>query len=122
MNAYNKNIERINLLQTFMGGDNEDVPLHDEALNDMTFVVEQCKEFNIPQPEIFPWAGGNGVQAEWEYAWYLEIDSCSEGISVLFVKGKDYGNAISCRLYDIKDAFMMAKAFINTIVDINGNT
>ena len=121
MDDYNKNLERIEYLKTFMGGDNEDVPLHDRALDDMRFIIEKCKEFNIPQPEIFPWSGGNGIQAEWEYDWYLEIDSCDKGISILFVKCKDYDNAISCRLYNIKDAFMMAKTFITNIADTNSN-
>ena len=104
-----------------MGGDNEDVPLDDKAFDDMLYIVDQCKELKLPQPEIFPWSGGNGIQAEWEYDWYLEIDSYNKGISVLFVKGKDYDNAISCKLYDIEDAFMMVKTFINNVVDINGS-
>jgi len=120
MDDYNKNLEYIESLKTFMGGNNEDVPLHGVTLDDMKHIVERCREFNLPQPEIFPWVGGNGVQAEWEYDWYLEIDSCDKGISVLFVKGKDYDNAISCRLYDIEDAFMMVKTFINNVVDIKG--
>lgn len=120
MDDYTKNLKCIEYLKTFMGGDNEDIPLFDGVLDDMRFIVEHCKKFNIPQPEIFPWAGGDGVQAEWEYDWYLEIDSHNKGISILFVKGKDYDNAISCKLYDIEDAFMMVKTFINNVVDIDG--
>ena len=118
---YNDNIERIELLQTFMGGDNEDVPLHDGVLNDMKFIIEQCKKFNLPQPEIFPWAGGDGVQAECEYNYYLEIDSSSNGIAVFFLKENYYDDAITIFFDDIEDAFNLVKHFLKHIVDLNGS-
>lgn len=121
MKDYRENIERIEQLKTFMGGDNEDVPVFPQAIEHMKYIVEQCKINSLPQPGIYPWAGGNGVQAEWEYDWYLEIDSDEKGVSILFVKGKEYDNAIQCKPYDIKDAFCLVKEFINHIVDINGS-
>lgn len=120
MDDYNKNLERLELLKTFKGGDNEDVPLHSFALDDMKYIIEKCKEHNLPQPEIFPWAGGNGIQAEWEYDWYLEIDSSSHGVSILFVKEKYYNDAISITV-SLEAAFKLAKAFLNHIVDLNGS-
>ena len=116
-----ENLKRIEELKTFMGGDNEDVPVFPKAIEDMKYIIKQCDRYSLPQPEIFPWTGGNGVQAEWEYDWYLEIDSCDEGVSILFVKGREYDDAISCNLYDIEDAFKMIKTFINYVVDVNGN-
>ena len=94
-----ENLKRIEKLKTFMGGDNEDVPVCQESIEHMEYIIEQCAKYSLPQPEIFPWYGGNGIQAEWEYDWYLEIDSCSQGISVLVVKGTDYNNCINCSLY-----------------------
>lgn len=120
MDEYNKNLELLEWLKTFKGGDNEDVPLHFTAIDDMKYIVEKCKEHKLPQPEIFPWAGGNGVQAEWEYDWYLEIDSSSHGVSILFVKEKYYDDAISITV-NLETAFKLAKAFLNHIVDLNGN-
>lgn len=119
MNEYEKNLERLELLRTFKGGNNDDIPLHDCAIKDMRYIVEQCKNFNLPQPEIFPWAGGNGIQAEWEYDWYLEIDSSRSGVSVLFVKEKHYNDAISIRV-SLKEAFELAKTFLNHVVNLNG--
>ena len=116
---YIENLERIELLETFMGGDNEDVPLHKGVLDDMIYVIEQCKKFNLPQPEIFPWAGGDGVQAEWEYDWYLEIDSSSNGIAVFFLKGNDYENTINIFVDDIENAFDSVKCFLLNVVDMN---
>ena len=120
INKYNKNLECIEALKVFKGGDNEDVPINYKSIEDMKFIVQACKENGIPQPEIFPWAGGDGVQAEWEYDWYLEIDSCHKSVSILFVKGKDYDNAISTRVADIKTAFLFVKEFLNHVVDIKG--
>lgn len=120
LDQYTKNLATINILKTFMGGDDENIPLHDNALSDMRFLVDACKDFNLPQPEIFPWAGGNGIQAEWEYDWYLEIDSSKKGISVLCIKGKDYDNAISIGMTNIETAFLLVKGFINNIVDVEG--
>lgn len=119
MDDYNKNLERIESFRTFMGGDCEDVPICSKALEDMKFIVEKCNEFHVPQPEIFPWAGGEGIQAEWEYDWYLEIDSGKESIAILFVKGEDYRNAVSTHIDHIKDAFLLVKEFLNHVVDMN---
>ena len=116
-----KNHSRIGMLKAYMGGDNENVPLHNKALEDMVFIVEQCKKLNLPQPEIFPWAGGNGVQAEWKYDWYLEIDSSSNGVSILFVKSKNYENAINTNVKDIENAFLLVKEFLNNVVDLDGS-
>lgn len=120
MSEYKKNLERLELLKTFKGGDNENVPLHPTAIDDMKYIVEKCNESNLPQPEIFPWAGGNGIQAEWEYDWYLEIDSCNIGNSVFFVKGKHYDNAISIRV-KLEEAFNLVKTFLNHVVDLDGS-
>lgn len=114
-----KNLKRIEELKTFMGGDNEDVTIFPKAIEHMKYIVEQCEKYSLPQPDIFPWAGGNGVQAEWEYDWYLEVDSCDKGVSVFILKGKDYDNSISFNLYDIEDAFHMIKMFIRNVVDMN---
>lgn len=115
-----ENLKRIEELKSFMGGDHEDNPIYPKALDDMKYIVEQCNIHKLPQPEIFPWSGGNGVQAEWEYDWHLEINSSSNNVSVLFVKGKDYKNAISTHLSDINNAFLLVKEFINHVIDKNG--
>ena len=120
INKYNKNLERIEALKTFMGGDNADVPINCKSIEDMRFIVQACKECGIPQPDVFPWAGGDGVQAEWEYDWYLEIDSWHKSISILFVKGKDYDNAISTNVSNIKTAFLLVREFLNYVVDMKG--
>ena len=104
-----------------MGGDNEDVPVFPQAIEHMKYIVEQCKINSLPQPGIYPWAGGNGVQAEWEYDWYLEIDSSDKGISILFVKGGDYDNSIQCKFWDIQSVFQLLKEFINHVLNIGGS-
>lgn len=120
MNEYEKNLERLELLKAFKGGDNEDIPLHCLAIRDMKYIVEQCKKNNLPQPEIFPWSGGHGIQAEWEYDWYLEIDSEFDKLSAFFVEGNDYDNAISINDINLGDAFNLVKVFLNYVVDLNG--
>lgn len=119
-NKYNNNLKLIEELKVFNGGDNDDVPVHGQSLNDMKFIIEQCKKLNIPQPDIYPWIGGDGVQAEWEYDWYLEIDSCDKGVSILFVKGKDYDNTISTKVSSVKDSLLLVKEFLTHVVNLKG--
>ena len=114
-----ENLKRIETLKTFMGGNNEDQPIFPKAIEDMKYIVEQCEAHSIPQPEIFPWSGGDGAQAEWEYDWYLEIASNSKGVDILLVKGIDYKNSISTHIDTIQDAFLLIKEFLNHVVDKN---
>ena len=112
-----KNKNRVLELKSFMGGDNEDTPIYEKAIEDMISIVELCYAYGVYQPEIFPWAGGDGIQAQWEYDWYFEINSSSKGISVLIVKDDEYSESINCEFEDITSAFFLAKLFMNKIVD-----
>lgn len=97
-------------IRTYMGGDNDDVPVSEIAIEHLIYLIDQCKEYNLPLPEIFPWYGGDGVQAEWEYEdWYIEIDSSSKGISGLFLKEDDVSQY---NFENIKDAFQFVKVFL----------
>lgn len=120
MNEYEKNLKRLESLKTFKGGDYENIPLHPTALDEMRYIIEKCKENNLPQPEIFPWAGGNGIQAEWSYDWYLEIDSSRGGVSIFFAKERYYDDAISIKI-SLEEAFKLVKTFLNHVVDLDGN-
>lgn len=114
-----ESLKRIEKLKSFMGEDDRNINVFTKSIEDMVYIIEQCNKHSIPQPEIFPLADGNGVQAEWQYDWYLEVDSCDGGVSILFMKGEDYDNAIDCNLYSIEDAFKMIKTFITYVVDVN---
>ena len=115
------NLKRIDDLENnFMGGENEDTPINPTAYEHMRYIVNQCDQSGIPQPGIFPWSGGIGIQAEWEYDYYLEIDSKGDTIYILIVEGNDYKNSISTRVSDIESAFKIIKVYIRNIVNING--
>ena len=115
-----ENLKRIEELKTFMGGDNEDVPVFPKAIEDMKYIVKQCEEYSLPQPDIFPWAGGNGVQAQWETDWYIEIDSSSTGVEGFVVKGKEYDKATDIKFKDVENAFFVIKDFIIKYI-VNSN-
>lgn len=107
-----------------MGGDNEDVPVYQPAVDHLQYLIDKCKENNLLLPEIFPWYGGDGVQAEWEFEndWYIEIDSSSKGINGFFLKDRKndgYDNGICCGFKDIKDAFQLVKVFLESVVNKN---
>ena len=109
-------------IRTYMGGDNENIPVYQPAVEHLQYLIDNCKKYNLPVPEISPWYGGDGVQAEWEYKddWYIEIDSSSKGIGGLFLKDrkrKGYDNCISCSFTDIKDAFLLVKVFLESVVN-----
>lgn len=118
-------VNTIEDIRTYMGGDNRDVPIYQPAVDHLQYLMDKCKENNLPLPEIFPWIGGNGVQAEWEYEndWYIEIDSSSKGISGFFLKDRKtegYDDGINCRFNDIEDAFLLVKIFLESVVKNNG--
>lgn len=109
-------------IRTYMGGDNENIPVYQPAVDRLQYLIDKCQEDNLPLPEIFPWYGGNGVQAEWEFEndWYIEIESSSKSISGLFLKDRKnvgYDNCISCSFTDIKDAFLLVKVFLESVVN-----
>lgn len=101
-------------IRTYMGGDNSDVPVYQPAVDHLQYLLDKCQENNLPLPEIFPWYGGDGVQAEWEFEndWYIEINISSKGISGFFLKD----SCISCSFNDIKDAFLLVKVFLEKVV------
>lgn len=108
-----------------MGGDNEDVSVSEIAVEHLHYLIDKCEECSLPLPEIFPWYGGDGAQAEWEYKndWYIEIDSSSKGITGLFLKYREnegYEDGISCDFKSIKDGFLLVKVFLESVVKCNG--
>lgn len=114
-----KNLKLISNLKSFYGGDNEDVPIHQESLSHMETIVNLCDKHDLPQPEIFPWAGGDGIQAEWDYKddWYIELDSNNKGISLLLCENHLYSEAIEITsMADIENAFRLIKVFITKVV------
>lgn len=111
MKTYEENMDLIESLKDFMGGDKQNVPIHRYALEDMKYICKWCNEYNIPQPFISPWAGGDGVQATWECEWYIEINSCWDYKSILFVKGNE---VVNTHINSMRDAFILAKQFLTT--------
>lgn len=82
-------------------------------------LINNCKRNNLPEPEIFPWSDGTGVQAEWDYQdWYIEIDVTKTAINGLFLKdrhNKGYDGSISCSFASIEDAFRLVKIFLESL-------
>ena len=110
-------MNRIEDIRNYMGGDNDDVPVYQPSVDHLQYLIDMCNKHGLPLPEIFPWYGGNGVQAQWEQKsdWYIEINSSSHGISGLFIKNiadRGYGDAVSCKYNNISGAFYAVKAFI----------
>ena len=114
-----ENLKKLQELKKCYDNHKDKVPIPDIALEHMKYIIEQCHIHNLPQPEIFPYIGGGGLQAEWEYDWYIEIDSNKNGISMLCVKGKDYKNSIECDFSNIKCAFLLLREFLKHIVRMN---
>ena len=65
-----ENINRILSFKKYRGGDRCKVPYDTTSLFEMIFMVKQIEDCHFPQPEIFPWAGGGGLQAEWTFPIY----------------------------------------------------
>lgn len=115
-------INNIEDIRNYMGGDNYDVPVYQPVVDHLQYLIDNCNKHGLPLPEIFPWYGGNGVQAEWEYKnnWYIEINSSSYGINGFFINdriNKEYKDGINCKFETIKDAFLLVKVFLESVVN-----
>ena len=104
-------------IRNYMGGDKEDTPINQESIEHLQYLIDNCEKHRLHKPEIFPWYGGDGVQAEWDFTngWYIEIDSSSKGITGLLVNDRDYSNTSSFEFKDIKNAFMLVKILLEEI-------
>lgn len=111
------NMININHCRVYKGGENENTPIDRKAINDMVSLVKLAHSSKIIQPEIFPWSGGYGIQAEWKInGYYIEINSSEkEGVTMLIVKQKDYGNSVSCEFKNIQEAFKLLYMVLNLI-------
>ena len=113
MNKYNSNLKYTEWLKQFRGGDDTNVPICRDALEDIKFIIKLCREYNVPQPTIRPWSGGDGVQVEWNRnGWYIEIESSSKGIGVYLENEADDTEYIECSLKDIYGAFLLVREFL----------
>lgn len=118
-----ENVNSIEYIRNYLGGDNNDVPVYQPAVDHLEYMIDECKKCNLPLPNLFPWVGGDGVQAVWEYEnnWYIEIESSSKGISELIVlnrKVNGHTDSIECSFGDIENAFRLVKIFLGVCIQI----
>lgn len=111
-------MNNVEFIRSYMGGDEYDIPISETAVEHLQYLIDNCKRYKLPAPDVFPWYGGDGVQAEWEYKddWYIEIGSSSERITGYFSKGKENKEEIQCSFENIKDAFLLVKVFLESVV------
>lgn len=101
-------------LKNFRGGDNQDVLIPPLSIEHMQYLIDSCKANNLPLPELFPWSGGYGVQAEWEKEKvYLEVDSSIGGIRCFFVIDE---KPIHCDFYNIQDTFFILRLLLEKYI------
>lgn len=115
------NMATINQCKVYKGGENEDISIDRKAIDDMISLVKLIDKSKIIQPEIFPWCGGRGIQAQWNINnYHIEIDSSEKGgVTMLIVKRKDYGNSVSCEFKNIQEAFKLLYMILNLIKENN---
>lgn len=92
--------------------------IYEDAIDDMTTIVDLCYAHGIYQPELSTHEDpdDDGILAEWNYDWHIELYISSE-INVLLEN--DLGEKIECNFDYIADAFFLIKTFINKVVDTN---
>lgn len=79
----------VDSLKQYYGGDNDDVPIHENVIPTLKRILYYVKENGYVYPELFPYAGGDGAQFEWHMKdVYFEIDVDSRGISILAIRGR----------------------------------
>lgn len=93
-----------------------DVPINPESILEMRKLLYMvCTNF-LPQPEIFPWAGGGGVQVEWEFKdYHIEVDSSDEGIELFICRDDVWEDGVTLKMRDIQDCFNVVKGVMEGI-------
>ena len=107
MNNFNETFERLNTLEFYLGGDNNDVPIKKNALVNMRKLLIEIDKNDLIIPEVFPHYGGVGLQFEWEDDWYLEVDCSENNFEFLAVYKSDYKNAVSKDNLSLKDVLAL---------------
>ena len=111
-----ENSKRLEQCKSFMGGDNFDVPIVPDAIGDIQVLVKMVYLENLPQPEVFPFAGGIGVQAEWDYKnLYIEVKVDDEGVELFVCMQEDSDKGINIKIKNIQCCFNIIKAILNGI-------
>lgn len=109
-----ENLKRLEQCKTFMGGDNDDIPINRDAISDIQDLVKMVYLNKLPQPEIFSWAGGIGLQAEWEYKnYYIEVDSNGKNLDLFICEDRDYDKSLNMKIKNIQCCFNVVKAIMN---------
>lgn len=116
-----ENLKILETLETFKGGDNYDVPIEESTLDNTRFIVKECAKHNLPQPKIFPHAGGVGINVEWEELgnWHLVFSICGYNIEMLYNPFDEKRlislDAVNCFFKNSSYAFNMAKLILTSI-------
>ena len=107
----------IESLKDFMGGDDDDVPIHESVIPTFKQILDYVKTNNYIYPELFPYAGGDGAQFEWHMPnLYFEISVDSNGIGVLGVHDHISGKPPINPLVKSGITLEMALQYIETYV------
>jgi len=113
---YRDNLEKLDRLETFLGGDNADVPINLDAISNIRDLVQMTYLAELPQPEVFPYAGGKGIQAEWDYKdFYIQVDSDGESVELFVCMQEDSDKGINIKIKNIQCCFNIIKAILNGI-------
>ena len=90
-----ENLKRIDELASYKYGDRGDVTISRQAVDVMKTLIKACKKASVKQPKIFPFSGGDGLQAEWEHDdVYIEFSADSNCVSV-YIEGHEGKNSLT---------------------------
>ena len=104
MSDFNENMKRLAQMQANKYGDNDDTPIKIESIHDLETVCAYCQLHDVPQPQVFPWAGGVGCNAEWiEDDYHIVLSTNGEKVHLCMGK-KDPVRAVEFKVTGLHDA------------------
>lgn len=112
---YAINRDRLNLMEKNYYGDHDDTPINKRAIADLRFVCNYCKDNDIYQPEVFPWAGGVGCNAEWiTEDYHIALSTDGQKITLCVGKLKPF-RAVELPVLDIYEAIRQIRNIIRIL-------
>ena len=112
---YAINRDRLNLMEKTYYGDNDDISINKWAIADLRYVCNYCKDNDIYQPEVFPWAGGIGGNAEWiTDDYHIALSTDGKDIRLCICKTNPV-RAIELPVFDIYDAIRQTGNIIRVL-------
>lgn len=88
--SYHNNVSLLVDLRSGFETDRGRVVPHSDDIDRAVEIIEKFYNINVPQPGVFPFADGSGIQLEWDvHDWYIELCIENNQYSYMVLNNRD---------------------------------